>query len=222
MPAPIFTEDDYLRALATLMPRGRAWATFDGSVQQALLRGLVGVYVQSNIRASDLISEIFPPTTFQLLGEWESTLGLPDPCADADQTIAQRVGQVVARFSSSGSQSVQSYVDYAASLGFAITIVEDAPFRMGESVMGDHLGADDWMLVWYIDAPLGNATYFLMGIGAMGDPLASFDNSVLECEMEHLKPAHTHLIFRYVGVPGMLQFDAESNSGLVAFLVGAP
>lgn len=197
MPTLGFTQDDYARGLLALLPRGRVWPKFDEAMQAAVARGLCGVYEQSDADAVSLIAEAFPPTTAQLLEEWEATLGLPDPCAGEGQSIADRRAQVVARFTNAGGQSIPTLTAYALALGYTITIAEDAPFRMGESVMGDHLGGDDWMLAWYIDAPLTTVHYFLMGEGAMGDPLQSYGNAVLECELSGLGPLHTFLTFRY-------------------------
>ncbi|WP_197520275.1 putative phage tail protein, partial [Paraburkholderia tropica] len=55
-------------------------------------------YERSTSRANYLLIDSFPPTAYELLPEWESTLGLPDPCAGEAPTIPQRQAQVLARF----------------------------------------------------------------------------------------------------------------------------
>lgn len=207
-----FSRSDYAQALLSLLPRGRVWPKFDEATQAAVARGLAGIYEQSDIDAVQLIAEAFPPTTSQLLEEWEATLGLPDPCAGEDQSVADRLNQVVARFTNAGGQSIATLIAYAAALGFDITIGEDAPFRMGESVMGDHLGGDDWMLAWQIQAPLSTIHYFVMGEGAMGDALQTFGNTLLECELTGLGPLHTFLTFVYgYDLPEGIGLDFETG-----------
>ncbi|CAI8693461.1 hypothetical protein EMIT0111MI5_10837 [Burkholderia sp. IT-111MI5] len=39
--------------------------------------------------------------------------------------------------------------------------------------------------------------YALAGAMAAGDPLTSWGNAVLECELKSIMPAHTILIFAY-------------------------
>jgi uncharacterized protein YmfQ (DUF2313 family) len=50
-------------------------------VQSQVLYGLAKSYERETARANNLLVDSFPLTTYELLPEWESSLGLPDPCA---------------------------------------------------------------------------------------------------------------------------------------------
>ncbi|MEB0312172.1 DUF2313 domain-containing protein, partial [Pseudomonas sp. 10B1] len=147
--------------------------------------------------AVDLLEDMFPATTTNFLGEWETTLGLPDPCAGVAPTFQGRRNQVVARFTNSGGQSIAFFVAFALGLGYAVTVTQYAPFRCGQSTCGQQLGGIDWFFTWAINCQLNTFNYFRAGQSAAGEPLSSWGNKVLECELSEAQPAHTILQFHY-------------------------
>ncbi|MGS1033322.1 putative phage tail protein [Burkholderia glumae] len=146
----------------------------------------------------------FPSTAVELLPEWEAALGLPDPCAGESPSLAQRQAQVVARFTNNGGASIAYFVNYAKTLGFDIGISEFTPFRAGQQAAGDSCGEEGWAHTWRINAPSTTINYFRASASTAGEPLATWGNSVLLCEMNTLKPAHTLVI---VANPGFLDID---------------
>ena len=219
MPAPQFSSADFLSALQKLLPRGRVWPRGSGAVQTQALATLAPSFTRSAAVGASLIAEALPSTTEQLLPEWQATLGLPDPCAGPVSTFSQARAQVVARFSDGGGQSRPYLVGFAAQLGYRITIREFAPFRAGQSRCGQALGSKDWFFTWQVRAPAATVTRFACGVSRCGDPLASWSNAVLECELQAAKPAHTILLFSYFG-PGTLDFTTPSGSALAACAFG--
>lgn len=197
--APAFQAADFLAALQACMPRGRVWPKDADATQTQVLQGLAMPFKQHNDRANYLLIDAFPATAEELLPEWEATLGLPDPCAGTQPTIAARQAQVLARFAGQGGQSVAYFIAYAARLGFTVTITQYTPFRMGQQSMGDQLGSPDWAFTWAVNSPPNTVIPFRMGQSAMGDALASWGNAVLQCELTAIKPAHTVVNFIYGG-----------------------
>ncbi len=197
MLAPNLTSADYLRAFQALMPRGRVWPRDADAVQTQVFTGLNQVYARNTARANYLLVDSFPSTTYELLPEWESTLGLPDPCAGASPTVQQRRTQVIARLANSGGQSAAYYIGFAAKLGYGITVTNFAPFRCGQSTAGQQVGNTDWFFTWAVNAPLNTVVRFAAGQSAAGEPLGSWNNTVLQCELNAIAPAHTVLQFRY-------------------------
>jgi uncharacterized protein YmfQ (DUF2313 family) len=197
MSAPNYSADDFASVIHALMPRGLAWPKDPTSVQGQVILGLAPTWQRHTAANNQLLVDAFPATAVELLPEWEETLGLPDPCAGPSPTLQQRQAQVVARLTNSGGQSVPYYVNYAATLGYAVTVTEFAPFRCGQSRVGQPLGSQDWIFTWRINAPLNTVTYFTTGHSAVGQALATWGNTVLECELMSIKPAHTYLNFGY-------------------------
>lgn len=196
-PAYVYSADDYLAALQALLPRGRVWPRAQDSTLTAVAAGLSQIYARSNVSANDVIAEAFPATTFQLLPEWEATLGLPDPCAGASPTIQQRRGQVLARFCGIGGQSAGYIVDYARSLGYIITIEQHATSRAGQSRVGQRMNGEGWSTVWTVNASNNAVTPSRVGQSVVGEPLATWGNDVLRCELQAIAPAHTTLLFNF-------------------------
>ena len=175
MGAPAYSADDFLAAIQALMPRGAVWPRSPDAVQTKVLRGLTPTDARVVAAANALLVDAFPVAPVDLLPEWEATLGLPDPCAGTDPTLEQRQAQVLARFVGIGGNSGAYYQQYAANLGYTITIRYFAPFRMGFNGMGDPLGGEEWMFAWEVVCPALDA--------------------VLECEMNAVNQAHTPLFF---------------------------
>lgn len=197
MPIPDWTVDDHLSAAQALLPRGRAWPRDPSSVQAQTLRTLVATFKRLTDRGAYLLTDAFPSTADELLPEWEASLGLPDPCAGESPTIALRQAQVTARFTAGGGQSIAYFVNFAKTLGYTITIDQFSPFRVGISTVGTPLYGEAWAFAWQVNAPQFSISYFSVSISAVGEPLATWGNTVLQCELRRLAPAHTTVIFNY-------------------------
>jgi len=192
-----FSSADFTSALLGLLPRGRVWPKDLSSIQAQAVSSFAPTFQRLSDSAVGLLGDMFPATTINFLGEWEATLGLPDPCAGVSPTFQGRRNQVLARFTNSGGQSIQFFQAFALGLGYAVTVTQYAPFRCGQSACGQQLGGVDWFFAWAINAPINTITHFQAGQSAMGEPLSYWGNTVLECELSEAKPAHTILQFHY-------------------------
>jgi uncharacterized protein YmfQ (DUF2313 family) len=197
MLAPNLRAADFLVAMQALLPRGRVWPRDPDSVQAKVLSGLAPSYERQTARANYLLVDSFPATTYELLPEWEATLGLPDPCAGVAPTVPARRAQVVARLTNLGGASIPYLIGFAASLGYAVTITQYTQARAGMLRAGQPCCGYDWNFAWKITAPLNTVVRAVAGSMAAGDPLASWGNKVLECEFRAVMPAHTIPIFAY-------------------------
>jgi uncharacterized protein YmfQ (DUF2313 family) len=197
MSAPAYSAADFLQALQSLLPRGAAWPRDPDSVQTQVLLGLVQTNARLVARANNLLAESNPISTTELLPEWESTLDLPDPLLGQLPTIQARRGVVVSKFSNSGGQSAAYFINQAAQMGYTITINNNAPFRVGQSYVGQPLGLQDWFFTWSINSPSNAVHHFSVGQSAVGEPLNYWSNLALATEMNEISPAHTILNVNY-------------------------
>lgn len=193
-----YSREDYRHALQCLMPTGRAWARSPDSIQTRLFLALSVVYEQNSKRALELLTDAFPATSTELLPEWESTLGLPSKCSGPATTLQGRRNQTIARLVNTGGQSANYYINYARDLSKDIAVTNYAPFRCGQSSCGEHLGDQDWFFTWSISSNRNAVTYFKTGNSFTGEPLASWGDRSLECELNAIAPSHTILLFTYV------------------------
>jgi uncharacterized protein YmfQ (DUF2313 family) len=195
MAAPQYSAQDYLQALQALLPRGRVWPRDPDATQTKVLSGLTPIYERQTIRCGQLLVDAFPVTTYELLPEWEETMGLPDPCSGPAPTVAARRAQVVARLKALGGQTPQYFVDFAAALGYTITITQYIPARAGIMRAGQPLNGTDWAHAWTVTSPTYTIHHAQAGIAVAGEPLAYWGDAVLTCELSTVKPAHTELLF---------------------------
>lgn len=179
MPQILKTVADYAAALTALLPTGGAWPRAAASVEQQAMAALAPTPQRAAASAQALMTDAFPSTAVNLLAEWESTLGLPDPCAGEDPTVEARQDQVTARFIAGGGQSAAFFVSFAKALGYDITITQFVPSRFGRP-FGSPFGGIPWAFTWQVNASS-----------------SSEGNAVLECELQRLAPAHTIVIFSY-------------------------
>lgn len=165
---------DYAAAFRALMPGGRVWPNDPDSVQSAVIFGLCGSFASLDVGALDLLVDSFPATSVDLLPEWESSLGLPDPCVGDGATTAQRQAQVVARLIAGGGQSAAYFTAFAAALGFTIEIVTYAPARAHIATAGSPACGPIWAFAWGVDVTANTS---------------GLAESVLLCELNTIKPA---------------------------------
>lgn len=197
-PLLAYSAEDYLAQFQRLLPRGRVWHRGLGLVEDADLLALMPSWVSLTLRLNQLIADIFPCTTNQLLPEWEATLGLPDPCVGALATVQERVAAVCGKFTARGGQSKDYFIALAAALGFTITIMEFQPFRAGINRAGDPVYGEAWANTWRVYSNATIIVWFRAGLSSAGEPLRSWGNRLLECVLSAVKPAHTILQFAYI------------------------
>jgi uncharacterized protein YmfQ (DUF2313 family) len=191
--------NQYVAFLKTLLPRGKIWSVSSGSNLEKLLQAMGDELVRIDGRASrDLLSELDPRETNELLSDWERICGLPDPCLGTAGTLEDRRNNIVTKLASRGGQSPAYFIAVAAAVGFVITITEFRQFRAGISKSGDALTNGPWAFAWQVNTATDTLTArFRAGRSRAGDPLSSSRAEALECVITRLKPAHTTVLFNY-------------------------
>ncbi|GAB6124336.1 YmfQ family protein [Humidesulfovibrio idahonensis] len=130
------------------------------------------------------------------LADWERVLGLPDTCAGGyAQTQAERIAAALSKMRQRGGQSRAYFIGVAKALGYEITI-EEHPVYTCASPCNQPICDEPWSFVWTVRGPAVTVREFTCQSGC-ADPLASWGNALLECLINRLKPAHTHVIFAY-------------------------
>jgi len=84
------TYKEYRLLLQSLLPRGRAWSRDENSILTQLLNGFGEELARIDTRSEDLINEIFPRTSTELLTEHETDYGIPDDDKAIEPTTAGR------------------------------------------------------------------------------------------------------------------------------------
>lgn len=186
MAAPQYSAADYLSALQALMPPGKVWPRDPGAVQTKVLAGLAVSYESQTQRSAHLLVDAFPATSVELLPEWEATLGLPLAAAGPNPSTAARQTLVLIRFIGSLGVSVSDLTQYAALLGYQVTITTLAPFRCGQSQCGQQLGGIEQFFGLLVTA---SATAHM--------PFGGYGPAVLQEELARVAPPHAFLSFKF-------------------------
>lgn len=191
------TRDEYLQAMADLLPWGAAWPRDPASPNMRLLSALAAEFERIDARAVQLYAEVDPASTSELLPDWERVVGLPDPCVTAAQTVAQRRIALEGRLTGVGGQSKAFFIELAARLGYTVTI-ETFASPAEATAAGVPYTGDEWAHIWRVHVPVAVAVVpFRVGGSTVGEPLRAWGNEVLECQFNRLKPAHTRVLFAY-------------------------
>ncbi len=223
-----FSSSSYLKLLQSLLPKGRAWTRSPDSILTQVLTGLSIELSRVDDQVFQLIKERDTRATSLLLTEHELDLGLPDDCLPLGVSIAERRTTANSRLISLGGLNKQYYIDLALTMGYTITIDEFTPFWCGSGGSGEPCGAQETIFYWRVNIDTAGfpIIYFISGASESGDPLIStgIDATPLICYLEKLKPAHTIVIYQYIGPSFSTDFSVDFDSiptSSTAYLEGA-
>lgn len=183
-------------ALHDLLPRGLAWDPED-PLRRALVASQGTELSRVDIRAQELQRELDPHTTFALIDDWETELGLPE--CSAPETLEARRGAVLAKLLAEGghNQSETWWADFLTSLGYPPKF-----FLQGQDVMTciddcvDELTDEEWMFVW--------AIFIWNGV----------DDALLLCFVNHNALIGTLPLVHFMWQPVVLVADPHQLNGV--------
>lgn len=195
--------DEALDALWGLMPPGPIWERGGDSRLDALLEGLAAELAEAHSKASDLVDELDPRTTTDLLEDWERVAGLPEHCDPNPSTdVAVRRQILAGKLAAVGGQDpsyFKSIADTVTGQDCTITEYTGSVFRAGRSHAGDPLYGRSWRFWWCVSIPNVDPSYFGAGVGTAGTALATYPSSVaqLGCMLDRVRPAHTRVCYEF-------------------------
>ena len=173
---------DYKTQLISLLPVGKLWPSknLKNNITE-ILTVFSAELLQVENRHNDLVNELHPISTNELINRWEYIVGLPDDCIAAGNALQQRINAVLSKLFTLGKGNLneQFYINQAAALGYTITITV--------------LSANSWQ----VNAPILTTTYFKAGLSKCGEKIQTSGNDLLECVINKTKPAHTVVTYSY-------------------------
>ncbi|MBM9400389.1 DUF2313 domain-containing protein [Gluconacetobacter azotocaptans] len=189
--------------MASLFPPGWAWQAVhrhQGNMW-AMLQPVASVFAQIEQAAEALLPQVDPGMATDLLDDYERVLG-DDACIGSVTTLpfAQRQTFARVRWTRPAVVSIPDIISYAASLGYTVTVTEFQPAYADLMRAGDPLNSVEWDFAWQITAPGVSIQEFVAGSSCAGDALAAWENTLLECQMRSVNPAHAVVLFGYDGV----------------------
>ena len=135
----------YTRAILNLLPPGRGLTRREGTKTYQLAEGLADELTRIHGRRDDLLEEVIPWTSEEMLPDWEEVLGItPEPGA----TLADRQNTVLTRIQLHGPPTIPGLHAIADLLGYELTLKHDAPFECGAARIGMRIGGERRIFTW--------------------------------------------------------------------------
>lgn len=143
------------RAALGLLPTGRSWPKHTAAQLSKFVGAIAGAFHRTEVRAAELVDEVAPDRSSEMLDRWES-LASTSPRSRASDIDSRRAA-VGARLELPDDMSRTHLVAAAAALGYAITIETPHLFYAGEGVAGDFVPSTSWAYTVIVTAPRGAA-----------------------------------------------------------------
>lgn len=198
-----------LPGFLALLPRGPAWHTDETarpigeSVLHRFWRAVSGLFAPFYQRAWQGLMASGPSTVEPAgIADWEEDYGLPGDCLSLPDTDDDRRLAIRMRMSLTGRADIPYFLCLAERIGVTVQIRELRPFVTGLAQAGaQEIGRPAMVHVWEMTLASRGTVWFECGVSQCGrDPLGrALRHVVLECLFEHFKPAHTQIIWRYLG-----------------------
>lgn len=192
-------------------PSGVMWhaVRMTGKWLYKFVQAVSDAYEDMSEALCNLATELNPYATTQLITEWETAVGLPDPCLPVATTLEQRRSQVIFRLTKRRWTTEADYHALAALFGLTIRITQ------GWTVQKPAL-FDACFDQWFFNFPRLGRFYIFIDITEGCGSLSGFDYNfdynfetglegceLFMCIMERVKPASVVILWN--------KFPAESG-----------
>ena len=187
----------YRAQLHGLLPAGRAWPDEIGTTIDQLVDALAEEMAEIDLGAANLLEEIRPSTTLDLLSDWERVAGLPDVCSRLATTTAGRRASLLEKLVTKPTLNASEFIRIGETFGVTITVDELDQTRADAIPMLTTTNGR-WRFVWWITIPSASDIRYLNTLSPVNTPFRAVDrNTELECRLQNAAPAHTMLIIAY-------------------------
>lgn len=207
-----FSVIDYLKRALSLLPPGQMARSEDSNWAKVFMPA-AAEFEKVTRRAVNLLREADPRTTIELFEDYEVFAGLPDACSLADLTFGERRDALIAKLRTQANPSRAYFKELAEALGYVVEISEFRPMGFGNwgfganevydaygrYYVGPQTPGNKHYYYWIMHVSGSKYTRFAFGRSGFGDPMLHIRTAEdLECKLQKIKPAHTHLTFIYV------------------------
>ena len=202
MPDNIFkAPESTSQQMANSLPRGRAWGTknIEESNTRKLINSLSVAHNITQQQIETLEDQFRINKTFDLLEEWEISVGIPDECIGASETIEQRQNAVIDRLRKKPVVKLQELEDYVNNIfpGLNITLIPGVEyFTLEYTLEAPLLGDVSEKFILVVEIPTsGESLEYDLEMPLIGGP----DTTRLRCLLEKIVPSNVYIIIKFTG-----------------------
>jgi uncharacterized protein YmfQ (DUF2313 family) len=183
---------DLVNQLIKLLPTGEAWSSSPTSNLYKTIALFAGAFTRAFAFADYATTDTFPLTAADSIVDWQASVGLPDPLCPP-LTTTQLRQQMIARVENLGGQSPEYFIEFAAKIGYTITITELACPRVGQAKVGlCQTNGPYGDFTWVVTVANATLNKFRASRNRAGDPLSSASSIAwLQYEFDRIKPSQT-------------------------------
>lgn len=208
----------YEQQIRGLIPPGRAWRADPGTTLAALIAAIAEELNDIDTVAVNILEEIRPNTTFDLLPDWERVAGLPDKCSALGATVTVRRASLLEKLVTKPTLNISEFERIGRTFGVDI-VVEELDQTRAEALSAQlamqtppetlDVTNGKWRFVWWITIPTSADVVRLTTVSTVKTPFREVGrNTEMECRLEAAAPAHARLEIEYNAVP---QFGALND-----------
>jgi len=187
----------YLAQLMATLPTGEVWPREADTNLSRFMESPAAELARVDGRAADLIEEADPRTTAEMLTDWERVAALPDPCTGPLDSIEARRARLVQKLTTVGSQSRAYFIGLATGLGYVDPWIDEFRPYLCTSDCQYSLFTDPWRYAWRLNLREETLEHVFTAQSGCSEALRSWGDEILECVIEQLMPAYTHVLFGY-------------------------
>lgn len=188
-------EKQYQSMVGHLLPYGPAW-----DKTEPILLSLALTLSKTHLRLDDLMQEIDPKTTTELIDRYEQICGLPDSCYSVEsQTLSMRRDRLDSKINLTGGINKDFFLQVLHANGYqdaTITNYNNDVFTC-ESTCEDYLYDEAWRFYWIVNIPHDYQITAMTCNDGCESSLRTWGDKQIECIIEKLCPSHTKVIFKY-------------------------
>lgn len=185
----------YEQMVAKLLPMGPAW-----SDAVPIMQSLAFMLTKTHHRIDDVMREIDPKTSVELLERYETICQLPDSCySDDTNSLTERQSRLDGKVNLIGGLDEQFFLSVLAANGYQDATISRYIYSefSCESTCVDSVYGYEWLYYWIVNL---SSTSLIQDMSCSDDcisPLRKWGDTQIECIIDKLCPSHTFVIFKY-------------------------
>ncbi|MBV7315439.1 YmfQ family protein [Shewanella sp. NIFS-20-20] len=185
----------WTNAIMAQMPRGVIWQRATSLDLYKYAQGYAPRLERAEASADNLLLEMRPETTQQLLDEWEEYLGLPECIAEPNSNFEYRRYAVVEKYHRKGGLQAWNVQRLAEDLGFTVSVDEVFPHHCLRGCTYP-LWPQQYRYILRVTVT-GIPGAYMTCLDDVLTPLLASDARVLECTLNRYKLGGLYYEFYY-------------------------
>lgn len=177
------------------MPRGIIWQRATSLDLYKYAQGYAPRLERAEASADNLLFEMRPESTLQLLADWEEYLGLPECVAEPVTNLEYRRYAVVEKYHRKGGLQAWNIQKLATDLGFTVEVDETFPHHCMRSCTYP-LWEQKYRYILRVTV-YGIPGAYMTCLDDILTPLLTSDARVLECTLQRYKVGGLYYEFYY-------------------------